>query len=708
MFTSRRAWGFRAVCLLVFSLPVFSQSSPSISGCVQDQTRLPIAGATVTLTRSDNANRFQAQTGEKGCFAANVRPGNYRLRILADGFAPFEKEVAVEDLLSIDDVVLQVQGVEATAVVTATRSLVSTDDVASSVDVIDREQIDASHTGIAVDMLRNVAGTDVVQTGNAGGIASIFVRGGNSNHTKVLVDGIALNQPGGTYDFANIPTDNVGRMELVRGPYSSLYGSDALSGVVQIFTQRGSGAPEAEYSIQGGNYGTLKETAGLRGSWRRFDWANTFSRLDTDNVPPNNDYRNATYFGNFGFSPDSRQSLRATLFHISSRAGTPGDNAPGYSSFGPTDHATDLERAAGLTYQALVGSRLTQRLAYSYYDHDYEYFSSFGVSPLAHVRNHIEYPGEVAIPAAGTLAYGVDYDRESGVIGGTAHVRNNTGYYVEQQFERWNRLYVNAGVRLENNTTFGTSTNPKVGVSFRIEPDTRLRFSAGTGIAEPSFTENFSKNIFFLGNLNLAPERSRSWEASVEHSFMRNRMTADITWFDNRFRNWIQLVTQPDFSAQYQNIGQIRARGFETRIRTRLSRLAVQANYTYLDGFIQQSSEDSFPYRPGDPLIRRPKHAGDVVLTWIDRKWTAQWSTRAVGRRADSDFFAYNAAPNSLTSNPGYSLSDASFSYELARPVSAFLRVGNIFDRNYQEVLGYLTLGRTFVAGTTIRIGGAR
>ena len=95
-------------------------------------------------------------------------------------------------------------------------------------------------------------------------------------------------------------------------------------------------------------------------------------------------------------------------------------------------------------------------------------------------------------------------------------------------------------------------------------------------------------------------------------------------------------------------------------------------------------------------------------MTWIDRKWTAQWATRAVGRRADSDFFAYNAAPNSLTSNPGYSLSDASFSYELARPVSAFLRVGNMFNRNYQEVLGYLTLGRTIVAGTTIRIGGAR
>jgi vitamin B12 transporter len=185
-------------------------------------------------------------------------------------------------------------------------------------------------------------------------------------------------------------------------------------------------------------------------------------------------------------------------------------------------------------------------------------------------------------------------------------------------------------------------------------------------------------------------------------------VTADLTWFDNRFRNWIQTVTNKDFTAQYQNIGQIHARGLETRVRARVRQLSVQTNYTYLDGFIEQSSQTSFPYRPGDPLIRRPRHAGDVVLTWIEKKWTAQWSTRAVGRRADSDFYAYNAAPNSLTSNGGYSISDASFSYDFARPVSAFIRLGNVFDRNYQEVLGYLALRRNFVVGTRIRIGGAK
>jgi vitamin B12 transporter len=232
-----------------------------------------------------------------------------------------------------------------------------------------------------------------------------------------------------------------------------------------------------------------------------------------------------------------------------------------------------------------------------------------------------------------------------------------------------------------------------------------LRFSAGTGIKEPSFTENFSPNSFFLGNPNLLPERARSWEVGVEQSIFANRLTGTVTWFDNRFRNVIELVSKADFTGQYQNIGRSLARGIEFRTRARVRQLMVQANYTYLDGHIQESSQLSFPFRPGDPLLRRPKHSGDLTLTWTDRKWTARWSTRAVGRRADSDFFTYSVP---LQSNAGYSTSDAAFTYKFARPVSAFVRVENLFDHDYQEILGYRALGRSVVVGTQVRIGRAR
>jgi vitamin B12 transporter len=208
-----------------------------------------------------------------------------------------------------------------------------------------------------------------------------------------------------------------------------------------------------------------------------------------------------------------------------------------------------------------------------------------------------------------------------------------------------------------------------------------------------------------LGNPDLLPERSRSWEAGLEQSFARDRVTADLSWFDNRFRNVIELVSAPDFSGKYQNIGRTVARGLEFRMRARVRQLLAQANYTYLDGHIEQSSQRSFPFRPGDPLLRRARHTGDISLTWIDRKWSARWSTRAVGRRADSDFFTYGVP---LTRNAGYGVSDASFTYEFARPVSAFVRLENIFGHEYQEVLGYRALGRSVVAGTKIRVGGAK
>src|SRR5262249_41209394 len=225
----------------------------------------------------------------------------------------------------------------------------------------------------------------------------------------------------------------------------------------------------------------------------------------------------------------------------------------------------------------------TQHLAYRGYEHDYKFFSAFGVSLVAHTRHRAEYHGDVALSFGG-LFYGVDFDRENGSVRNQRHLRNNTGYYVQQQMEAWGRLNLTAGVRIEDNSTFGISTNPKLGVSLRLPANTRVRFSAGTGLMEPSVTENFCAHPVFLGNRDLLHERSRSWEAGFERSFLGSRMMADLTWFDNRFRNLIELVSRPDFSGQFQNIGRSTARGLEFRARARVRQVLLQANYTYLDG----------------------------------------------------------------------------------------------------------------------------
>lgn len=693
-----------AISLLLFAwTSAFAQSTARVSGCVEDSTNAVIQDATVILTSTDSSTRFQAQTDEKGCFnLTNVRSGKFQLRILAEAFSPYEREVIVEDGVQLEPVVLEVQPIRDTVLVTATRAPTSSVALGASVDVIDRTQIEASEIGNVSDLLRNTGGLSVLRTGNTGGLTTLFLRGGESDYTKILIDGIPVNQPGGTYDFAHIPTDNISRVEIVRGPQSAVFGSDAIAGVIQVFTRRGGNSPEADYSIEGGTFGTLQQRAGVRGSWKKFDASNTFSRSDTDNIGLNNDYRNSSYFGNFGFTPDSRQALRATLMNVSTKAGAPGVNALGFTSFGPDNRISRLERAGGVTYRALVGSRLTQDLAYRLYDHDYTFLSAFGPSYILHTRHRFEYHGDVALPVAGTFSYGVDFDRENATVAGKRRSRDNTGYYVQQQFGLWNHLDVTAGVRIEDNDSFGTSTNPRLGVSLRLRPATRLRFTAGTGIKEPNFTENFSESSFFLGNPDLLAERSRSWEAGIEQTFFRNRLTADLAWFDNRFRNLIELVGQPDGSSRYQNIGREFARGLELRMRARMQRVTAETNYTYLDGHIQESMQTSFPFRPGDPLLRRPRHSGDVALTWTGAKWTAFWATRFVGRRADSDFFTFQIP---LTRNPRYSASDASFTYDFVRQLSVFVRLENIFDRDYQEVLGYEALGRSIIVGTKIRLG---
>ena len=224
MVTSRQPWLCCVVFLLFFaSVPVFGQSPSSVSGCVQDPSHAVIRGASISLTRLDNSGRLQTQTDEKGCFTlSSVSSSKYRLEILAESFSPYEKDLVVENSVRLDDVVLEIRPVEAFAIVTATRTLVSSGQVVASVDVIDRTQIDASHVEFASDLLRNVAGIALVRTGNIGGITTLFTRGGESDYTKILIDGIPINQPGGIYDFAHLPTDNVGRVEVVRGSERSV------------------------------------------------------------------------------------------------------------------------------------------------------------------------------------------------------------------------------------------------------------------------------------------------------------------------------------------------------------------------------------------------------------------------------------------------------------------------------------------------------
>ena len=700
------------VFLLTFLAAIPAAAQSSVSGCVEDESGAVIIGARIVMRTADGSPLGQTVSDKSGCFRfEGVRSGPGNVRVLAEAFSLHETDLDVVGQVELAPIVLELQPIRNSVTVTANRTPISEAALGVSVEVIGRTEIEATRTRNAGDVLRHLAGFAVQQTGNAGGISNFFVRGGESDYNKVLIDGVPLNSPGDAYDFAHVPADNVTRIEVVRGPQSALFGSDAISSVVQIFTRRGTPSPEATYSLEAGSFDTLRQSASLSGSFESFDFSNTFSRLDTDNLDKNDDFRNAAYFGNFGFAPGDDHTLRLTVSRTSGRAGTPGPTAEGFTSFDPTGSMERLEQTVGLAYNVMIGPRWNQHASYRFHDLDQTFFGSFGPFPVASRRHRVEYLGEVLVGYEGTLSYGLDFDREQGPVSGLAHDRDNFGFYVQQQIEPVRDFHLTAGIRVDDNNSFGTMASPRLAASYRLWTGSghiglgRLRAAFGRGIKEPRFLESFSTSPFFLGNPDLEAERSRSWEIGLEQGFADDRVLVDVTWFDNRFENVIQLVGSDDGTSQYQNIGLTSARGLEVRGRVRNGRLRATSNYTYLEGSVRESSAVSFPFRPGDPLLRRPTHSGDIRLMWLDDDWQATWSSRVVGERADSDFFSHFPP---LTSNVAYTVSDAAFTVRLPGNMSAFITIDNIFNRQYQEVLGFEALGRGFTVGTRLRVGGAQ
>ena len=710
------SWLRHCSCLLFLSIiltfPLEALAQNSIAGCIEDSLGASISDARVVAEHVSTGRILRSRSNSGGCFQlTDLQSGPTRLGVLVEAFSAYETEVSVSGSIEVGSIVLKIQPIRNSVSVTANRTIMPAESLGSSLDVIDRTEIESSQTRQAGDLLRNLAGVAFQQSG-AQGLANFFVRGGETDYNKVLIDGVPINPPGDAYDFAHLTTDNIERVEVVRGPQSALFGSDAMTSVVQIFTRNGLTSPEVDLAVEGGSFNTLRQSGAVRGNVRGVDFSNTFSRLDTDNVAENNDYRNASYFGNFGYTPGTDQSLRLTISHGSVRGGTPGPTAPGFTSFDPTGSMHRQEKTVGIGYDFLIGARVTQHVAYRFHDLDQTFFGSFGPFVVNGTRHRAEYRGDLFLGRAGTLSYGVDFDREKGDVGQTARTRDNYGYYLQQQIEPAPGFHVTAGVRIDDNDSFGTVASPRLGLSYLlVNPASgpigsgRLRFTAGRGIKEPRFLESFSESPFFLGNPNLESERSRSWEIGWEQGFGSDRVVGDVTWFDNRFRNLIQLVAGGGGNSQYQNIGLTTTRGLELRWRVRLGHFHANANYTRLAGKVVESSSASFPFRPGDPLLRRPDHSGDFRLSWIDDRFMVAWNSRFVGHRADSDFFSHFPP---LESNERYTVSDAAVTVKITPRVSAFVFIKNAFDRSYQEVLGFLALGRAVNVGTRFRWGGDR
>lgn len=621
-------------------------------------------------------------------------------------------------------------------VVTAHRLPMAEDAHAGTVTVLTRQDLRETGAEHLAEVLRSVPGTHVVQAGSWGAVTSVFVRGGESNFTQVLVDGVQVNRPGGDFDFSTLTVDDLERVEIVRGPASVVHGSDAASGVIQVFTRTGEGPPDLETSLRGGTHGTLDWTGTVSGGGEDVGYSFSVSGFETDGLRErNNGYRNLVAGGRVHLRPDARTEADLSVRYVDDEFHFPTDGA---GRVVDTNQFTFGDRlVAGARVGRFLTDRLEARLELGVHEFDdgfddapdgpadtlgvYGYRSRTDGSRRSVDGRLNAYVGAGTVVTAGAeLEEQAERSRSetSSAFGSSTASsdldRSNRGYYTQVVTSPWPELDLSAGLRIDDNDAFGTHETYRAGVSWRPGSGPRLRISYGTGFREPTLVESFAEG-FVTGNPDLDPERSRSLEVGVEHTLFAGRLSLSATVFDQSFRDLIQFTFEPPEpdGPNYFNVPGADARGLETRVGARLgggTRLSL--SYTYLHSEVTDAGFDSGPdatFVEGEPLLRRPRHAASATLRVPFGAGVGRLALHRVGDRWDRDFSESPAARAVL---PAYTRVDVSLRHPLgAEGAGGFLprivptlRVENLLDADYEEAVNFPSRGRTVFAGAEIDV----
>ncbi len=713
--------------LRVFSCLLFlgAVASAEIKIRVIDPRSAVVSGAQVILLNGDVPVGTQTTAADG---VAVFQSSALRMRVLAPGFTPAEADIASgqRDMLTVQ---LQVAPVAETVVVTATRSPVPSEAAGADVSSLNAAQLETMQSVATADTLRFLPGAVVNAAGQRGGITSLFVRGGDSRYNKVIVDGVTVNEPGGTFDFGVVPMAQTERLEFVRGAQSTLYGSDAMSSVVQMWSSQGrTRNPELRFGGDGGNYDTAHGYLSLAGARGRFDYNFFGDQFSTEGQGINDDYSNSLQGGNVGVALSDRIGLRLRARHSNSYTGIQGEwKFNGLELQPPDDNQfqrqNNLLASADLTIAGPSGWQ--HRLTAFEYHHQRDNVNGFNAdrvfdSPFDSFANMnragVEYEGDWVQRSWAQATVGYQFEDENGFTGDqtfpplTHGLRLNHAAYG-QEVVNLGRLSVVAGARFVHNATFGNKGVPRVALGFQalkggeVFSGTRFRFSYATGIKEARLEEAFASGPFIVPNPNLKPEENRAFEAGLQQEFFGGKYALTATYYNNLFRNQIDfaILDFTTFLGQYVNVNESIAHGTEVELKGRLtSRLSLDAGYNYSSTQIldQPFAFDSL-HAPGSPLLRRPKHSGSLLLNYVGNRWGANLGGSFVGRRADSDFLIFN-----IDHAAGYARVDMGGWYAFTSRVTAYVNLENAFDHYYEEVVGYPALGANVRVGMRFRIGG--
>ncbi|HEY7334065.1 MAG TPA: TonB-dependent receptor [Bryobacteraceae bacterium] len=650
-----------------------------VKGVVYDPSGRPVPGAQVVCGAETKTT--DAQGGfevSSACEATVTKPG----------FAAARVSLPAENRIT-----LPLARTSESVIVTTAGAPVALEEAGIAADVFTSRDFEPPHAPFIQDLLRDVPGVDVAQNGQNGALTSVFLRGGNSNASLVLLDGVPVTDPGGSLDFAHLTSAGLERMEVVRGPESALFGAEGASGVIQMFTRQGdpeATIPHGELVYDRGSFSADHWSAALNGGFEnRLDYAFTTDQFRTTGEFPNDAYRITSGTGNIGYRFSGATQLRASYREFDAYTGDPGQTAD--KAFDLLSNSYDRDSALSVRLDDSRGPRFSQRFLYGY--HRYRDAFSDGFDPVSISladRNIASYQGTLT-HSGGALVFGDEFQRQAGLVSGDDRSRYNNGVFVYEQYSLGRRIFLSGGARVEHSSVFGTQFAPRGSATFRLPRDVYFRLSAARGVQEPSLLQNFAREAYFVGNPALQPEKTASYEAGLFREFFSRRVRAEASFFRNSFHDLI-LFDFSNFPGTWNNIEGAWARGFELSGTARVkSFVTLRAGYTRLYTRITESND---PTQIGRQLVRRPLNSGAISLEFAPRRWTFAMGARLVGVRADSDFLRPN-----LLRNPAYNYVFLNGSWQAAPHVEPFIRIGNLLDEQYQEALGYAALSRTATGG---------
>jgi vitamin B12 transporter len=729
---------------LIFLSPAAYASELEVK--VLDPQSAVVASAQVFLLANGAAARVATTSAAGIASFDGVSAYGFQVRVLAPGFAPQTEQVSAHsDLITIQ---LQLAVASETVVVTATRTPELAEETASSISTLESGQLEAMNPVASDDAIRFLPGAIINSAGQRGGLSSLFVRGGDSTYNKVIVDGVTVNEPGGTFDFGTLPLTEANRVEFLRGAQSTLYGSDAMTSVVQVFTRTGSTkTPEFRFGADGGNFSTANGYASLAGAHGRYDFNVFGDEFNTNGSGINDAYSDSLQGANVGAALNDRVSLRAHFRHSNSHTGVPGEwSFNGYDPLVPANGTSAPlvplapDPSEWSQYNNLLGSLELSIAEPNGWQHhvtafdslyrynelnvngDFSRVDSFGdpIDFASHEVDRInragfEYQGDYSERTWAHSTFGYRLENENGYVGdvnfGQTHgQRLDNDFYAQQQITL-GRLSAIAGGRFVHNSAYGNTGVPRVALTYLLRrggetlSGTRLHFSYATGFKDPRLEETFAGPPFSFANPGLKPERVRAFETGFQQDFLNRKYVFNATYFNNLFKDQInyQEIDLVNFIGQYGNINKAFAQGAELGLQAQLRpRLLINAAYTYTSTqILDNPSPVDSEFLPGQPLLRRPKHSATWLLSYLGNRWGANLSVSFVGRRPDDDFFGFG-----INHAAGYVRADLGGWYTINSRITAYANVENALDRHYNEVVGYPALPINFRAGFRFRIGG--